>query len=70
MGGRRDCTTKIGFLECRSHFSALYVPDEGLKDAGTVPASFNPSSDAMRALEVDQKSRKPISGLPVQDPIP
>ena len=51
------------FLDFWSTSSALYAPDEGLKDAATVAASFKPSSGAERALEVDQKSRKVISVL-------
>ena len=55
------------FLDVWSTSSALYEPDEGSKDADTVSASFEPSFGPLRALEVDQKSRNVISGLPAQD---
>jgi hypothetical protein len=64
--GRPDMT----FLDFWSTSSALYEGDEGPKDAGAAPASFWPSSTSYRAIEVDQKSRKVISGLPAQDSLP
>ena len=46
IGGGRGRRPDMPFLDVWSTSSALYASDEGLKDAGTVPASFEPSSGA------------------------
>ena len=44
--GSESCVGRheTSFLDFWSTSSALYASDEGPKDAGTVPASFKPSS--------------------------
>jgi hypothetical protein len=46
IGGGSVRRTDMTFLDFWSTSSALYEPAEGSKDAGTVPASFEPSSGA------------------------
>jgi hypothetical protein len=68
--GSESCAGRpeTSFLDFWSTFSALYGPDEGLKDAATVAVSFGPLSGPYRALEVDHKSRKLVSVLRPRPP--
>ena len=56
VGGESGRTIEMDFLNFWSTSSALYGPDEGLKYAGTVFASFKPLFGPYRALVDRPKS--------------